>query len=242
MIQAITFDMYGTLLDLEATFAPGIAEYLRERGSGADAIQLTQAWETAYLHESMVDTFLGGGAGGGGPAGGGRTPFEQIRRATLAQLFSRRRIPWSPGEIDQLLAERVTPTLFPDVLDCLERLGERFTLAVLSNGDRASLERTVSGLAIPVQRIISVEQAGCYKPDLRAYRYALGELGTPAGETLHVAAHAWDTRAARAAGMVGAYIDRYHIPYAPLPPPDAPEFLAASLAELPALLETANGG
>ena len=242
MIQAITFDMYGTLLDLEATFAPGIAEYLRERGSGADAIQLTQAWETAYLHESMVDTFLGGRPADSDGDGGGRTPFEHIRRATLAQLFSRRRIPWSPGEIDQLLAERVTPTLFPDVLACLRRLGERFTLAVLSNGDRASLERTVSGLAIPVSHIISVEPAGCYKPDLRAYRYALGELGTPAGETLHVAAHAWDTRAARAAGMWGAYIDRYHIPYAPLPPADAPDFLAANLTELPALLESANGG
>ena len=236
MIQAITLDMYGTLLDLEATFAPGIAAYLRERDCEADAVQLTQAWETAYLHESMVDTFLQAGTGGG------RTPFEQIRRSTLAQLFARRGIPWSPGEIDRLLTEGATPTLFPDVPDCLERLGRRFTLAVLSNGDRASLERTVSGLAIPVERIISVEQAGCYKPDLRAYRYALGELGLPAGETLHLAAHAWDTRAARAAGMLGAYIDRYHIPYAPMQPDDAPEFQAASLAELPALLEAANGG
>ena len=39
------------------------------------------------------------------------------------------------------------------------------------------------------------------------------ELGLPEDQVLHVAAHAWDIRGTRAAGMAGAYIDRYGIPY-----------------------------
>ena len=39
------------------------------------------------------------------------------------------------------------------------------------------------------------------------------ELGLPEDQVLHVAAHAWDIREARAASMVGAYINRYGIPY-----------------------------
>ena len=31
-VRAITFDMYGTLLDLEASFAPGFAEFLKAKG------------------------------------------------------------------------------------------------------------------------------------------------------------------------------------------------------------------
>ncbi|HIN37101.1 MAG TPA: hypothetical protein EYM77_05540 [Dehalococcoidia bacterium] len=41
----------------------------------------------------------------------------------------------------------------------------------------------------------------------------MNELGLPGEQVLHVAAHAWDIRGARAAGMAGAYINRYGIPY-----------------------------
>ena len=35
----------------------------------------------------------------------------------------------------------------------------------------------------------------------------------PREQVLHVAAHAWDIRGARADGVAGAYIDPYGIPY-----------------------------
>ena len=41
----------------------------------------------------------------------------------------------------------------------------------------------------------------------------MNELGVPGEQVLHVATHACDTRGARAAGMAGAYINRYEIPY-----------------------------
>jgi 2-haloacid dehalogenase len=76
-----------------------------------------------------------------------------------------------------------------------------------------SLERAISGLGIPVDRAISAEQAGFYKPHTGVYRYAISEIGLRGEQVLHVAAHAWDIRGARAAGMAGAYINRYAIPY-----------------------------
>ena len=39
------------------------------------------------------------------------------------------------------------------------------------------------------------------------------ELEPPREQVLHVAAHAWDIRGARAAGMAGAHINRYGISY-----------------------------
>ena len=176
-----------------------------------------------------MDTFLGGP----------RTPFEQLRRITLSQALARMGIEHSREDIEELLTARAAPTLFPDVAESLAALrqaqGGRFTLAVLSNGDLAVLERIVSTLGIPVHRTISVEQAGCYKPDLRVYRRAAELLDTETGGILHVAAHAWDIRAAQAAGMQGAYIDRHNIPYAPFTE-ERPDIETANLPELAAIL------
>ncbi len=224
-IRAITFDLYGTLLDLEATFAPAFDGFLRERGHDLNAAELVRMWEWVYLHEGMVDTFLGGP----------RTPFEQLRRTTLSQFFSRIGVQHSRDDIEDLLTNRVTPTLFPDVVDSLNAIRGRYTLSVLSNGDLAVLERIVATLNIPVHRTISVEQAGCYKPDQRVYRKAIELLGEDSGNVLHVAAHAWDIRAAKVAGMRGAYIDRHATPYAPFTD-ESPDIETANLPELAAIL------
>lgn len=224
-VRAITFDLYGTLLDLEATFAPAFDCFLRERGVDTDAAEFVRTWEWAYLHEGMVDTFLGGP----------RTPFEQLRRTTLSQVFARMGIEHSRDGIEELLAVRATPTLFPDVVESLTAMKGRYTLSVLSNGDLAALERIVSTLNIPVHRVISVEQAGCYKPDLRVYRRAAELLEVDTGGILHVAAHAWDIRAAQSAGMRGAYVDRHNIPFAPYTG-YRPDLETATLPELAAML------
>ena len=224
-ISAITFDLYGTLLDLEATFAPAFDGFLNDRGVAADAAEVVREWEWAYLHEGMVDTFLGGP----------RTPFEQLRRITLSQLFARMGVKQGRDDIEDLLTARVSPTLFPDVVESLTAMRGRFTLSVLSNGDLAVLEGIVSTLEIPVHRTISVEQAGCYKPDLRVYRGAAELLEAETNQILHVAAHAWDIRAAKVAGMRGAYVDRHGIPYAPFTD-DSPDLETATLPELAAIL------
>ena len=204
-VRAITFDMYGTLLDLVASFASGFDEFLKAKGYPGRAIDVVQAWETTYLHESNVDSLLGGP----------RTPFEVVRRVTLSQLFHKLKIAHTKDDIEQLVTAKATPTLFPDVKEHLTRLQAqgKYQMSVLSNGDLESLDRAVSGLGIPVDRAISAEQAGYYKPHSGVYQHAIKELGLPGEQVLHVAAHAWDIRGARAAGMAGAYINRYDIPY-----------------------------
>ena len=224
-ISAITFDLYGTLLDLEATFEPGFDAFFRERGVAVDTPRFVQTWEFTYLHEGMVDTFLGGP----------RTPFEQVRRTTLSQLLTRTGVDHGRDDVEELLTRRANPTLFPDVIESLVALRDRYTLSVLSNGDLSVLDRIVSTLDIPVHRTISVEQAGCYKPDQRVYRRAAELLSLDTGNILHVAAHAWDIRAAQVAGMKGAYIDRHGIPFAPFTE-EKPEIETANLPELVAVL------
>ena len=100
-VRAITFDMYGTLLDLVASFASGFDEFLEAKGYPGSANDVVQAWETTYLHESNVDSLLGGP----------RTPFEVVRRVTLSQLFHKLKIAHTKARTRKRVPERAAPAL-----------------------------------------------------------------------------------------------------------------------------------
>ena len=206
-LRAITFDMYGTLLDLEASFAPGLAQFLRANGCDQDAAEVVRFWEATYLRESMVDTMLGRG----------RTLFERIRRECLHQVLSKLKVDHTLAEVEDLLTSKATVSLYPDVQEGLLALRDGYTLAVLSNGDLGSLEQAVASLSIPVDRVISVEQVGVYKPHSAVYGYAAEHLGLNPTQILHVAAHPWDVRGAKAFGFLAAYLDRDNVPYGESP-------------------------
>ena len=48
-VRAITFDMYGTLLDLVASFASGFDEFLKSKGYAGSADDVVQAWRPTLL-------------------------------------------------------------------------------------------------------------------------------------------------------------------------------------------------
>ena len=202
-VRAITFDMYGTLLDLDASFVRGIGRFLQSKGSTGDPTAVVRYWEASYLRESMADTILGRG----------RTPFERLRRDCLNQVLTRVGVSHTTDDVDNLLTTDAQVCLFPDVRQGLLALRERYTLAVLSNGDLESLERTIASLTIPVDQIISAEQAGAYKPHPVVYQSAVEQLGLEKEQILHVAAHPWDLRGAKACGLLGGYINRDNVPY-----------------------------
>ncbi len=202
-VRAITLDMYGTLLDLETSFVQGFGRFLKAKGSSRDAAEVIQIWEAVYLRESMVDTMLGRG----------RTLFEKVRRVCLSQVFSGLGVSHNADDIERLLTTDAKVSLYPDVQEGVAALRDKFTLSVLSNGDLDSLERAVSGLSIPVHQVISAEQAGAYKPHSVVYRTAAERLNLQPSQILHVAAHPWDIRGAKAFGFLGVYLNRDNIPY-----------------------------
>ena len=111
-VRAITFDMYGTLLDLVASFGAGFEEFLEGRAYSGGADDVIQAWEATYLHESNADSLLGSS----------RTSFEAVHRVTLSQLFHKLNIPHTKGDIEQLVTTKATSILFPDLKEHLTRI------------------------------------------------------------------------------------------------------------------------
>ncbi len=118
----------------------------------------------------------------------------------------------------------------PDGVRALHTAGLR--LVTLTNGSTEVADGLLSraGLRGEFERLLSVDDAGVWKPARGAYEYAARVCGTDPARMVLVAVHPWDIDGAARAGMATAWIDRHARPYpAHFTPPD---YTAASLGEL----------
>ncbi|WP_237060825.1 haloacid dehalogenase type II [Microbulbifer sediminum] len=150
-------------------------------------------------------------------------PFPAIARATLEVLFANQGLPMDEKHIKPILGEFSRLPAHPDVRPALERVhASRDTRAILlTNGSRENTEGLVqrAGLAPLVDDILSIEALQVWKPMADVYRQAAAKAGTTPAQATLIAAHAWDTNGALAAGLRAVWVRRqdaaYHALMAP---------------------------
>ena len=118
----------------------------------------------------------------------------------------------------------------PDGIRALTASGIR--LVTLSNGSASVAETLLerAGISSEFEALLSVEDAGLWKPAEIAYGYALERTGVEAADAVLVAVHPWDIDGANRAGLATAWINRSGGPY-----PSyfrTPDLQARSLTEL----------
>jgi 2-haloacid dehalogenase len=224
--RVLTFDCYGTLVDWEAGILSVLRPWAARAGIAADDAALLVAFAAA---ESEAEHAQPGAA------------YPEILRATHAGIARRLGANPDPAAADVLGRSVGDWPLFSDTTDALRRLQRRRKLVVVSNVDRASFARTHSKLGVTMDAVVTAEEVGAYKPDLRMFVRALevaGQWGASKSQVLHVAqslyhdhvpakklglATVWVMRAS-AAGELGATRD----------PGVAvkPDLIVSSLAEL----------
>ncbi len=115
-------------------------------------------------------------------------------------------------------------------IGALRDLGIR--LVTLSNGPSSVADELFerAGIRDHFEALLSVEQAGTWKPAPGAYAYALEQCGVGDMDAMLVAVHPWDIDGAARAGLATAWIDRNNGLY-----PEyfrAPDLAPRSLIEL----------
>ncbi len=109
----------------------------------------------------------------------------------------------------------------PRGIDALRASGVR--LVTLSNGSTSVAEALFdrAGIRRHFEALLSVENAGAWKPAQLAYDYALEQCGIQPVDAMLVAVHPWDIDGAARAGLATAWINRSGGPYpAYFTPPD----------------------
>jgi 2-haloacid dehalogenase len=147
----------------------------------------------------------------------GHTSYREIGHLSGAQVMDRAGIPRTEAEARWLVSriERLKP--FPEVPAALDRLRARYRLVVLSNGDPGMLEEGKRHHGIAFDAVISVAEAGAFKPHHATYTKAAEMPGARMEEVLFVANHEFDVIGAKAAGTRAAFIDRRRRPFARWP-------------------------
>ncbi|SDY38661.1 2-haloacid dehalogenase [Modestobacter sp. DSM 44400] len=230
-ISTVMFDFYGTVVDMQGGLITALTPYLEEKGYTENPpSRLVTWWRRTHFENSMIDALLHRD----------HTPYKEIGRQAVDYTLDRAGIPHTMNEVVSLVAqiERLEP--FDDVVAGLEALkGSGLELVILSNGDPDMLERGVaySGTAHLFDRVVSVAEAGSFKPHAVTYRTAAELVGVRPDEVCFVANHAFDCIGAKAAGMRTAFVDRRKRPFGnDQYPPDA---VVADFTELTAMLGAA---
>ncbi len=203
-ITTLTFDIFGTVLDLTGSLEGPTESFLRRLGSDMTGAEFYPQWRARQRIEQFQDSLLMLGHSG---------YLETCRRA-LAYTLRANRIEFQPNETAEFMAVWQDLRPYPDAIAGLRRLGEKYRLVALSNGEPEYLAHLAKNrIGIEFDRIISVEEAGVFKPHPAVYRAAARLLDEAPAQIMMTAAHSFDIMGARACGFRGAYVNRYSLPY-----------------------------
>jgi 2-haloacid dehalogenase len=198
-VKALTFDVFGTLVDWRTGVAAEARKLGATRGIDADWERLADAWRALY-GPYMAKVRLGELPW---------TNFDRLHRMSLDQVLDEIGIDgFDPADRDELTRAWERLPAWPDVGPGLTRLARRFTLSTLSNGNRSQQAALISFARLPVGRVLSAEDFKHYKPDPEVYLGAASALGLAPDEVMMVATHKGDLRAAQAAGLRAAFVER----------------------------------
>ena len=218
-VRACVFDAYGTLFDV-ASAAQRAADDL-----GDAAAPLAALWREKQLQYSWLRAIQGRHA-----------DFWQVTGDALDFALDALGI----AEIarrERLMQLYLRLDAYPEVSPTLRRLRAKgVATAILSNGTPAMLAVAVAhaGLGALFDHVLSVEEAGVYKPHPDVYRLALDRLSLGAAQIAFVSSNGWDAWAAAAFGMRAVWCNRQKQPREHLPGMPCAEI--GWLAELPPLL------
>jgi 2-haloacid dehalogenase len=198
-VKALTFDVFGTVVNWRDSIAREAKSILAPKGYDKDWHAFADRWRARY--QPAMDKVRNG-----------ERPWvklDDLHRENLAELVQEFGIGGlSEGEIDHLNRawHRLDP--WPDTVEGLTRLKRKYILATLSNGNVALMVNMAKYAALPWDAVLGAEVAQAYKPLPQAYDRTAAFLGLEPGQCMMVAAHNGDLVAARSRGFHTAFVSR----------------------------------
>ncbi|WP_227356131.1 haloacid dehalogenase type II [Haladaptatus salinisoli] len=201
--EVLAFDLWDTLLDRESTLVPALKDLLDANGSDYDAEILLRRYLAMHFRDSMIDSLIPGP----------HTPFKEISRRALTYRVKQLGLDISDEEVRDLIRQWKELQPYPDVDAALSDLGEEYTLVGLSNGDPDMLAAVRPNFKTDLDGVISVAEAGAYKPHRASYDLCCERFDVAPHEVMFVTAHTFDLVGAKAVGMRGVFLNRHANPF-----------------------------
>ncbi|QDL91599.1 haloacid dehalogenase type II [Paroceanicella profunda] len=207
-VTTCVFDAYGTLFDVTAAARACAAEPGRE-ALAAVAPRLAETWRLKQLQYSWLRAVTGAHA-----------DFWQVTGEALDYAMEEAGLGPDPGLAARLMDLYRELEAYPEVPDMLAGLKARgLSTAILSNGAPAMLADAVAsaGIGADLDAVLSVEDAGVFKPARAVYDLVGRCFGCPPWDVLFVSSNGWDAAAAAGYGFRTLWVNRSGLPVDRLP-------------------------
>lgn len=194
--QWLTFDCYGTLIQWDEGLQAAVRDLLARKGAASTPPgELIAVYDR---HEHALE----------------QTPphrsFREVSAEGLRRALAELGLPAAPGDAELLTGRIGAMPPFPEVVGVLRTLkaaGHR--LAIVSNTDDDIIAGNVAQLGGLIDRVVTAQQAGAYKPDRRLFDHAHAQLGVQPAAVVHICASPHlDHAAARDIGFRCVWVDR----------------------------------
>jgi 2-haloacid dehalogenase len=222
--KLLSFDVFGTLVDVRAGTYDAFAAILRAAGGGGvDMKAFWEAWEARNIAHYWE-------------------PYRRYRdicETSLAETFAQFGLRGDAKLIGRYFDCFQRLMLYPDVRPTLDRLARNHRLAVVSNIDDDLLAATPLGRDFDL--VCTAERARGYKPDGTLFRYLIDEAGRRFGVAREEIFHSGQSQftdmvGAKPLGLTVAWINRRNIALDPSVP--RPDYVFSDVASLLPLVET----
>lgn len=199
-LRALLFDIQGTTVDFYQPLLSVGARVNAAKDLAIDWPALSVRWRGLY--REAMDAVIAG-----------RRPWtrvDRIYREALDRLLDEDGLAdrFTCNECDAINAVWTQLDPWPDSREGLARLARRYTLATLSNASMASVVAVVKRAALPFDAVLTAELARAYKPADAVYRLGVDYLDLRPEAMMMVACHKYDLHAAKAFGMMTAFVAR----------------------------------
>jgi 2-haloacid dehalogenase len=189
----ITFDCYGTLIDWEAGILPAVRRVLsahQQTMSDAAILELYGEFE-AHAENGPYRSYC------------------DVLESVVRQFGDH--CGFHPSAAEQRSLHESVPAWppFPDTVAALQKLQQRFKLAIISNIDDDLFFETHKHLGVDFAAVITAQQARSYKPSLNNFRLALQTLEIEPSSLLHTGQSIYhDVIPAQSLGIKTVWVNR----------------------------------
>lgn len=142
-VTTLTFDVFGTILDPSESLVPAASRFLRSKGVSIESSAFCARWFARQRIEQLQETLMMTG----------HTGYLEVSRRALVYSLRGEGVEFTEGEVSELMKawEELSP--FEDAVQALNRL--------LSERVEVSFDA-----------VVSVQEAGAFKPHPSVYRTA----------------------------------------------------------------------
>ena len=193
--RVLAFDIFGTVVDWHGSIVREMAQLHPQ----VDGDAFARAWRAGY--KPAMARVMSGELGW--------TLIDDLHRIILDQILPQ----FGLDGLDEAARRHLNKVwhwldAWPDSVEGLTRLKEKYTLCTLSNGNIGLLTNMAKRAGLPWDCVLSAEVFHAYKPDPRTYLGVARVFDVQPHEVMLVAAHHDDLAGARACGLRTAYVER----------------------------------